>query len=439
VFAVVLLLAAQNPPPPPDFLNRKEPIPKEILDNKTEGWYLTGIPMIGVDPEVGTVLGAQAQIFDNGPKTSPFFSYAPYRHQIYVGAQTTIEGNFKNAFFAYDQPYIDDTPWRIKSYVGYTQNKFRNYFGTGEETLGPLHYPGSPLQFDDLSDFKHALSQKPGGITWSDYVSYHQRTAAGAVNLEYDLAGGLLRPLVGIQFGHVGVTDYTGRLDGRAVQQETKLAEDNRLGKIDGFDGGWDNSLRIGLAFDNRDYEPDPTSGLLAQTFVTQALRGLGSEFNYGQATLGLTGFVPLFPSTKTVVLVGNFIYAMRWGDVPFYAMNRLALPKDETNTGLGGFPTLRGYSSYRFVGRTTVGANAELRWSFADFTIFEQHLKTTIAPFVDTGRVYDSAWHYSIRDWKSSWGIGFRLAWNLATVISFDYGVSSEGALFFMELGQPF
>ena len=430
----------QEPPPPPNFLDRKPPVPKETLQKKSEGWYITGIPMIGVDPEVGAVLGAQVQVFDNGERTSPFFAYAPYRRQIYAGAQTTVEGNFKTAFLAYDQPYIDDSPWRIKSYVGYTQNKFRNYFGTGEQTLEHLHYPGSTREFDDLSDFKRAIESRAGGITWSDYVSYHQRTAVGAFNFEYDLLGGLLRPLVGIQIGHVGVTDYTNRLDHNAVQQETKLAEDDRLGKILGFDGGWDNSLRIGLAYDSRDYEPDPTSGLLAQAFINEAVRGLGSEFNYGQATLGLTGYVPIFaPQTKNVVAVGNFIYAVRWGDVPFYAMNRLALPKDEVNTGLGGFPTMRGYSSYRFVGRTTVGANAELRWSFAEFTVLEQHLKTAAVGFVDTGRVFDSPYHYSIKEWKSSWGIGLRLAWNLATVISFDYGVGPEGALFFMELGHPF
>jgi outer membrane protein assembly factor BamA len=431
--------APSQTPPPPEFLNRKPPAPKEILDHKTEGWYVTGIPLVGVDPELGPVLGLQAQIFDNGPRTSPFFAYAPYRRQIQVGAQTSVDTNYKTAFVAYDQPYIDDTPWRLKSYVGYEQNKFRNYFGTGEQTLEPLHFPGSPQSFDHLSQFDHAIDSKAGGITWSDYVSYDQRTAVGAFNFEYDLLGGLLRPLVGIQFGHVGVTDYTGRNVDGAIEQETKLAEDNRLGKIRGFDGGWDNSLRIGLAYDSRDYEPDPTCGLLAQMFVTGALRPLGSEFNYGQATFGLTGYAPLLRGYNELVGIGHFIYAARWGDVPFYAMNRLALPKDEVNTGLGGFPTLRGYSSLRFVGRTTVGASAEMRWSFAEFWVFDQHLKTAAATFVDTGRVFDSPYHYSVHDWKSTWGIGLRVAWSLATVISFDYGVSPEGAMFYMELGHAF
>jgi len=430
---------AGQTPPTPDFLDRKPQLPRELLEKKTEGRYVTGIPLIGIDPEIGAVVGAQIQIYDNGPRTSPFFAYAPYRQQIEAGAQTSVKGDYRAAFATFDQTYVDDTPWRIKSYIGYTENKFRNYFGTGEQTLEPLHFPGSPQTYSKLDDFKSALKRKVDGTTWAEYVSYDQRLFLGAVNFEYDLMGGLLRPLVGFQFGHVGVTDYSGRMMHDAVEQETKLAEDDRLGKILGFDGGWDNSLRIGLAYDSRDYEPDPISGLLAQTFISGSLRSLGSEFDYGQATFGLTGFIPVIPGYDRLIAVGNATYSVRFGDVPFYAMNRLPLPKDEVRTGLGAFPTLRGYSSNRFVGEVTLSADAELRWNFSEFVLWDQRLKTALATFVDTGRVFDSAGAFSARDWKYSWGVGFRLAWNLATVISFDYGIGPEGTLFFMELGQPF
>jgi len=426
-------------PAPPDFLDRKPPLPKELLEKKSEGRYVTGIPLIGVDPEIGPVAGAQIQLYDNGPRASPFFAYAPYRQQIQAGAQTSIRGDYRSAFVTFDQTYIDDTPWRIKSYVGYTENNFRTYFGAGEETLEPLHYPGSSRTFSQFDDFKSAIKSTAGGITWAEYTAYHQRLFVGAFNFEYDLMGGLLRPLVGMQFGRVGVTDYTGRTMHDANEQETKLAEDDRLGKILGFDGGWDNSVRVGLAYDSRDYEPDPTSGILAQAFLSGALRAIGSEFDYGQATFGVTGYTPIIPSYDRLIAVVNASYSVRFGDVPFYALNRLPLPKDEVRTGLGAFPTLRGYSSNRFVGDVTVGADAELRWSFREFVVWDQRLKTALATFVDVGRVFDSAGDFSTHDWKHSYGVGLRLAWNLATVISFDYGISPEGSLFFMQLGQPF
>jgi len=431
--------APDSPPPPPDFLSRKLPLPEEILRQKREGQYITGIPLVGIDPELGAVLGAAVQVFDNGSRESPLFAYSPYRRQIQAGAQVGIQRNFATVYLAYDQPYVDDSPWRIKSYAGYKENKFLNYFGTGEETLEPLHYPGAARTFSRLDDFEAALRRKDNGITWSNYVAYQQSQVLGTINLEYDILGGLLRPLVGIQFSRIGVADYSGQKVDGATEQETKLAEDERRGRILGFDGGWDNTLRVGIAFDTRDYEPDPRSGVLAQALVSGSLQALGSDFDYGQATLGLTGYATVIPGYDRLVAVGNATYSVRFGDVPFYVMNRLALPKAEVRTGLGGFPTLRGYSSNRFVGPATWGANAELRWDFSQFVVWEQTLKTSLAPFVDTGRVFDRAGSFSVQDWKVTWGIGLKLSWNLATVVSFDYGVSPEGSMFYMELGHAF
>jgi hypothetical protein len=44
-----------------------------------------------------------------------------------------------------------------------------------------------------------------------------------------------------------------------------------------------------------------------------------------------------------------------------------------------------------------------------------------------------------SLKDWKITAGLSFRLVWNLASVISFDYGIGGEGNLSYMELGHPF
>ena len=106
---------------------------------------------------------------------------------------------------------------------------------------------------------------------------------------------------------------------------------------------------------------------------------------------------------------------------------------------GLGGHPTMRGFVRNRFVGDAAALANAELRWSFGEKIVYGQHLRFMLVPFVDTGRVFDSVGDTTLQDWKYDVGMGFRLAWNLSTVISFDYGRSSEGSMFFMELGHQF
>jgi hemolysin activation/secretion protein len=83
--------------------------------------------------------------------------------------------------------------------------------------------------------------------------------------------------------------------------------------------------------------------------------------------------------------------------------------------------------------------ANAELRWSFSEKVLWGQHLRFMLAPFVDTGSVFDSVGDTTLNHWKIDGGIGFRLAWNLSTIVSFDYGRSREGSQFFMELGHQF
>ena len=109
------------------------------------------------------------------------------------------------------------------------------------------------------------------------------------------------------------------------------------------------------------------------------------------------------------------------------------------TRTGWGGHATLLGFVTDRFVGEAMACANVELGWSFSETMVWGQHLRIMLVPFVDAGSVFDSVGDTSFNDRKFDGGVGFRLAWNLSTVVSFDYARSSEGSLFYMELGHQF
>lgn len=424
--------------PPPAFVAAKNPMPGQLLKDKKENWYVTGIPQIGLDPEEGFGVGAELQIYDNGPADSPFFRYAPYRRRIVAGAVVTT-GGAENFYVGYDQPYVNDTPWRIRAYAGWFGNKYADYFGTGTQTLQPLSYPGSTQTYPKFNDYQNALDQVVNGETWKEYNHYQLQESLASFNVEYDLFGGRLRPLAGVEFSYLHFKDYTGNIIDGAVMQETKLRADASSGSIRGLDGGFDNNLRLGLSYDTRDYEPNPTSGILAQAMVTGSTTAIGSGFNYGTASFNFSHFTSLMPSVTPLVFAGNYIYADRFGDVPFYAENRLSLPSDELKTGLGGWKTLRGYHRNRFVGEVTALATWELRWSFAEISVWKQHLRLMAAAFSDTGRVFDNVGGTTLRGWKFDGGGGLRLAWNVATVISIEYGISQEGGLLYMELGHQF
>jgi len=264
-------------PAPPDFMRNKPRIPEFTLKDKREGSYFTGIPLIGVEPDSGFNYGASIQWYDDGHKDSPFFYYAPYRKRVAVSVLRTSEGT-QEYYIEYDQPYIADSPWRVRAFGGYLGNKFEDYFGVGERTLGRLNFPGNPgATYRRASDYFDALKANPDGKTWARFNSYDKRQVLFMANLERDYLGGLLRPLVGLQISHLGAVDYTGVEVNGAVNQETLLHEDYRNGRIRGFDGGWLNFLRLGLTYDSRDYEPDPTSGVLGQILLEGTARWLGA------------------------------------------------------------------------------------------------------------------------------------------------------------------
>jgi outer membrane protein assembly factor BamA len=423
--------------PPPDFLADRSPLPDLLLKDKRTNRYVTGFPAIGWDPETGFNYGAAAQWFDNGPADSPFFRYTPYRRRIAVAAAGSTGGSTR-ALIGYDHPYIGDTPWRIRGAGYFDQNKFENYFGIGETTLGPLTYPGSPREFDDFEEYRKALEREVNGQTWARYNEYDKARIGGIITVEHNYLGGRLRPQIGFQFTHVDVDDYTGTDVDGAVMQPTRLLEDRQAGRIIGFDGGWDNALRVGLTFDTRDFEPDPASGVMLQAVGRLSTEALGSAFNYQQVTFSGRGFHNLLENSGRLILAGRLSYVMQFGDVPFYSAPTIPFT-DADATGLGGHPTLRGFVTDRFVGDAAAYGTGELRWSFAETMLWHQHLRFMLVPFVDTGRVFDSVGDTTLKDWKFDGGLGFRLAWNLSTVVSFDYARSSEGSLFYMELGHQF
>ena len=423
--------------PPPGFLTGRSALPDLLLNDKRRGSYFTGFPAIGWDPESEFTYGAAVQWFDNGSEDSPFFRYTPYRQRVAVGAVGSTGGT-RRALIGYDHPYIGDSPWRVRAAAVFEQNQFQNYFGVGESTLGPLTYPGSPGEYTNWDDYQRALQRVVNGETWARYNDYRKTQAGVAMAVERDYLGGRLRPQLGLQFTHVNVADYTGETVDGAVQQPTRLFTDYQNGQVVGFDGGWDNALKVGLSYDTRDFEPDPASGIMLQAVGRFSLQAMGSAYDYQQFTFSARGFQNLLPDPGRLILAGRVTYVMQFGDVPFYSAPTIPFTDGDAN-GLGGFATLRGFVTDRFVGEAMAYANLELRWTFGDTTLWGQHLRFMLAPFVDAGSVFDSVGDTSFNDWKFDGGIGIRLAWNLSTIISFDYAQSGEGSLFYMELGHQF
>jgi hemolysin activation/secretion protein len=148
--------------------------------------------------------------------------------------------------------------------------------------------------------------------------------------------------------------------------------------------------------------------------------------------------FVSPIPALADLVLAARGVVSVQTSGTPFFAMNTLAFT-DMDRQGLGGRWTLRGYNQDRFVGPVAVVGNVELRWTFVAFDFLRQNFGLAAVPFLDVGRVFDRVGDLSLADWKRGAGAGVHLAWNKATIIAFDYGLSTEGRDFYMAFGQQF
>lgn len=439
----------QLPPlvPRPDFISRRPLIPDFLLKDKREGRYITAVPAIGWDQQAGLNLGVVGFLFDNGKKDDPFFRTTPYRQEISVTALGTLSGLQRYAA-SLDHPNIFDSPYRLRAAVQYAIDPLNNYFGIGRASMQDLHFPGAPGKFFNTYDgYQNALSQEANGSAYTKYDLYESRQTSFDVAVERDTFGGIVRPLIGIGVRYTDIRDFTGSKvdaedssghDVTAIEQPTRMHTDCLAGVITGCHGGFDNVLKLGVSLDTLDFEPDPYHGVLAQVVAELSGKALGSDFEYERVTFSASGYRMVFPDVARLVLAGRGLYSMQFGDVPFFSLPTLAF-NTRDRSGLGGFATMRGFVDRRFVGNSAVLVNTELRWSIFDGGyVFGQHLRPMLAPFVDAGRVFDGT-QLRFDGWRADYGIGFRLIWNLATTVSFDYGISSEGQLFTMDLGYAF
>jgi outer membrane protein assembly factor BamA len=440
--------------PRPDFIRNRPFIPDFLLKDKREGRYWTGIPALGIDVEEGVNVGAFVEIYDNGRRDDPFFRTAPYREKIFFGGVVTSQEVWR-LIGRYDRPYVADTPYRIRVDALYEDTQIANYFGVGGSSLD-LVSPATGKTSDRYDNYQDSLDRfvqpgdqgctGPGPCTWSRFNKYESRQVVTVLSLERDLMGGLLRPLLGFQLNWIDVDDLTGqRVDriasgGSAIQLPTRLAMDCGQNLIRGCNGGWDNGVRLGLTYDSRDFEPNPGSGVLAQSVLYLSAQGLGSSEDYQRLTFSGAYFHDFLAERSTLqqlIFAGRATYNMFFGDPPFYALSGIGSTEFDVR-GLGGFRTLRGLKSQRHIGKSAVLLNGELRWFFTEGELFGQHLRPGLALFADTGRSYSDV-SLDFARWRYGVGVGFRLAWNLATLISLDLGFSSEDQLFYLELGTSF
>ena len=425
------------------------------LAKKREGRFTTGLPDLSSDPVTGFGVGIRTNTYWNGTRANPLFAYTPYlvRLRANVAYYTT---NARELTLSLDAPYYRGSRWRFRVDFKAQQNPSNLYFGSNQSTLGPLHLPSDPAEtFDTYAEYNNARKRlRPGqageAAFVSDALSNRFRETEFMLNLkaDYALGKGKWRVMGGYEIQSLRYrtfqgteTDAVDPVSGegtKAPNGTSLLARDAQQGLVFGLAGGRVSLLQGALIYDTRDFEPDPTRGVYFEAANEFSDRFIGSEFSFNKLFLQGRLYQRL-PVGRRTVLAGRLAAGTIFGkQAPFFEYQDQWSPDGSINA-LGGRQSLRGYRANRFLARSLAFANVELRVRVADLKVGRQNFGFGVAPFFDAGTVRDRWQDLNFKNIKTSYGLGARVAWNLSTILFFDYGLSKEDRLFYFGIGQIF
>lgn len=403
----------------------------EDLQNKREGTYFTGVPEFSSDPLNGFGYGVEGSIYFNGKKSDPFFAYTPYRRKIDVVLFNTTN-NQREVMVKLDIPYIFNSKWRLRVEAGYESNPNLLYFGNTEVSLAPLsYYPNGDSTQAPITDAKYKDYNNSLTGANQNYNGYTKQEFIFNVSAEHSFYDGKVRILGGYELADFTISTFSGN---------SLLQNDYNAGKVIGLNHGVISMFQAGIVYDTRDLETDPSNGIFAEITDEFSTKAFGSNYNFNKTFAQIKTYKRLLPSVfKKMILAGRFGTGYTAWDAPFFEY------QDEWSSegsieGLGGAHTIRGYKQARFMARGMTFGNLELRTRFAQTTIFKQHFAFSAVPFFDFGGVWDNFKNIAkINNYRYSEGLGLRIAWNVNTILRFDYAVSKEDAQFFFNFGHSF
>lgn len=426
---------------------RADRLSPEDLARKDEGGYVTGLPLFSYSTDIGFGGGARAYYYWNGARDDARFTQTPYLHRIFLQGFASTRG-IQFHWLDYDAPRIFSSPYRIRSQLIFGRNINSNYFGHGNAALAPLAFPGAPGRtFDSYADYAAAQQQITGGAAYTKYDQFDLIRPIFVASVERLVLRDRVRLLAGYGFAYASIRDYTGKQvdatddaggETEATSAPTRLREDCDAGRLVGCGGGREGFLRLGISYDTRDFEPDPNRGVFADLALDAATAALGSEYGYARLLGAVRGYWSPIPAHADLVLAARALLQLQTSGTPFFSLDSLPFTEDFRN-GLGGHRTMRGFRQDRFVGRTMAAATAEVRWTFTRFKLARQKLALIAVPFVDLGRSFDDAGELTLSDWRACYGGALRISWNLATIITVDYGRSAEDSGLYINFGHIF
>jgi outer membrane protein assembly factor BamA len=211
----------------------------------------------------------------------------------------------------------------------------------------------------------------------------------------------------------------------------TKLpftGDPGRFPTVPGVEGATILAERVTFHYDTRNNLVTPTDGMAVTAYaeINHNFRE-GAEPLYSRYGLEVKKMFAS-ESKRAILVVRGELQATIGTDVPFYELS-----------SLGGQNNLRGYGVDRYIDKQLIALSVEERIHVLRTRLAGVMADFEIAPFIDTGQVFNTFKNVNFNDYRITPGIGFRGIIRPNVVGRIDYGISREGGAIFAGLDFPY
>lgn len=368
---------------------------KEIIK---KGYNFGPLPAVAFDADKGFQLGALLNIFDFGDGST----YPNTRQQWYFEASFFTKGS-QLYVVSYDNKF--SIPGiRFSTALAVTNDKAMDFYGFN----GYMSY----YDYEKVNDGKKSDE--------SCFYTPKYRINRLAALFKADFTGNIWENKLFWEAGyHLSYFDQ-GAINRQKInknkdenkkfpESEPTLFEQYRewgIIKENEADGGLNSTLRLGLLFDTRDKEAAPSRGIWAEAHVTLAPKWLGTTNPYYKYSATFRHYIPVVKS-DILTFAYRLNYQGTFGTTaPYYVLPYITtMGQTYDRDGMGGYRTIRGIMRNRVQGLDMASYNAEIRWRFVSFTLWNQNISFGLNAFSDGTMVtknYDMSFERKISDFPS-------------------------------------
>jgi outer membrane protein assembly factor BamA len=390
------------------------------------GWNFGVLPAVGFDSNLGFLYGAIVNMFDYGDGSR----YPDYDHNLYLQLSAYTKGSMDAIVFFDSYSLIPK-----KHFIGrFSYNRNRTYPFYGYNGVQTVYNPDFELfgNGDFISQVFYKLDR---GQTKLDLLVEDKITES-----KFNWIAGL--DLGWYNVSTVDIDHINKNKEGDEVLPDAQLLYDYFVdwGIIsnDTKNGGFDNSVKFGVAYDSRDRLTNPMRGMWTELLFRVSPQFIGNPTNFARIAITHRQYFTIIE--EKISLAYRLWYEGNFGDVPFYS--RQHLTTRDCIEGFGGAKTVRGILMNRVMGRHTTIGNFELRWKALKFNAIGQNFYIGFNAFADAGSVikgYDinfnnvpdvmrNQYFSEIKsDFFTTYGAGLKLVMNENFVVSADYGIALD------------